>query len=158
MIFLNFFQMLPAAMQYKTYGKNLWNYTKCYVPTLHYKMNLSVKLMTGWKIFLVFIRLKIPLTFFLAIHIPEFLKWYKTIVPFSQQGVEKLNVLITKDYFRSTNHKDTLIQIMLKLNRLEDLNDKGCLRVKETHRCKNAKQWVTMLKLVINMHNCRYVS
>ena len=80
-----------------------------------------------------------PYIHLLACHIPEFLKQYGTIAPFSQQGVEKLNDLITKDYFRSTNHKDTLIQIMLKLNRLEDLNDKGCVRVKETHRCTKCK-------------------
>ena len=29
---------------------------------------------------------------------------------------------------------------MLKLNCLEDLNDKGCVCVKETHRCTKCKE------------------
>ena len=74
-------------------------------------------------------------------HIPEFLKRYGTIAPFSQQGVEKLNDLITQDYFKSTNHRDAVIQIMLKLNQLEELRDKGCVRVKE------------ILELVTKIHN-----
>ena len=76
-----------------------------------------------------------PYIHLLACHIPEFLKRYGTIAPFSQQGVEKLNDLITQDYFKSTNHRDALLQIMLKLNRLEELRDKGCVRVKQIHRC-----------------------
>ena len=52
---------------------------------------------------------------------------YKTIAPFSQQGLEKLNDEITKYYFRSVNNhdKDSLQQIQLKLNRLEKLEDSG---------------------------------
>ena len=45
-----------------------------------------------------------PYIHLLACHIPEFLKRYGSIAPFSQQGVEKLNDLVTQDYFRSTNH------------------------------------------------------
>jgi len=59
-----------------------------------------------------------PYIHLLACHIPEFLKRYGTIAPFSQQDVEKLNDLITKDNFRSTNHKDNNVEIKL-LGRFE---------------------------------------
>jgi len=42
----------------------------------------------------------------LSSHISEFIAMYKTIAPFSQQGLEKLNVELTKYYFRSTSHRD----------------------------------------------------
>ena len=47
-----------------------------------------------------------PCTHLLVSHIPQFLEIYGTIAPFSQQGPEKLNDDLTKDYFRSTNHWD----------------------------------------------------
>ena len=53
----------------------------------------------------------------LVAHIPTFLRDVGSLAKFSQQGLEKLNDL-TKDYFRSTNHKnkngEALKQIMLK--------------------------------------------
>ena len=45
-----------------------------------------------------------PYMHLLVSHIPQFLEIYGTIAPFSQQGPEKLNDDLTKDYFRSTNH------------------------------------------------------
>jgi len=68
-----------------------------------------------------------PYIHLLSSHIPEFVRKYGTIAPFSQQCLERLNDLITTDYFRSTNHRDTLRQIMSKLNRLEELGDKNVL-------------------------------
>lgn len=67
----------------------------------------------------------------LVSHVPEFSEMYGTIALFSQQGLEKLN----EDYFRSTNHRDrdALKQMLLKLNRLEELTDEGCIRSKQTH-------------------------
>ena len=49
-------------------------------------------------------------------HVPEFLKIHGSILPFTQQGLEKYNDITTKMYFRSTNHKGTqaLQQIMQK--------------------------------------------
>jgi len=44
------------------------------------------------------------------------LNYHGSIAAFTQQGVEKLNDIITADYFKSTNHRDSLKQIMLKLN------------------------------------------
>ena len=57
-----------------------------------------------------------PYMHILRSHIPQFIKIYGTLAPFSQQGLEKLNDDITKDYFRSTNHHDTelLTQLMFK--------------------------------------------
>ena len=70
----------------------------------------------------------------LVAHIPEFLESYGSLAAFSQQGLEKLNDLLTNNYFRSTNHHhDALQQILLKLNRLEELEDSE--RVKQLHRC-----------------------
>ena len=56
-------------------------------------------------------------------HVPEFLQLYGTIVPFTQQGLEKLNDITTKEYFRASNHQKeaALCQIMLKRNRIEHL-------------------------------------
>ena len=44
-----------------------------------------------------------PYMHLLVSHIPQFLEMYGTLAPFSQQGLEKLNDNLTKDYFRSTN-------------------------------------------------------
>ena len=79
-----------------------------------------------------------PYMHLLVSHIPQFLEMYSTLAPFSQQGLEKLNDDITKDYFRSTNHRegDALKQLLLKLNRLEELSDCGYGRTKKVHICK----------------------
>ena len=37
-------------------------------------------------------------------HIPEFLKLHGSLAPFSQQGLEKHNDIITKDYFKNTSY------------------------------------------------------
>ena len=82
-----------------------------------------------------------PYMHLLVSHIPQFLEMYGTLAPFSQQGLEKQNDDLTKDYFRSTNHRDcdALKQMLLKLNRLEDLTDQDCCRPKQVHICKLCK-------------------
>lgn len=82
-----------------------------------------------------------PYMHLLVSHIPEFLEKYGTISQFSQQGLEKLNDDITKDYFRSTNHRDpdALKQLLLKLNRLEELEGQDCSRSKQVHVCRKCK-------------------
>ena len=46
------------------------------------------------------------------------------ILQFSQHGLEKYNDVMTKQYFRTTNHKEVALhQIMEKQNRLEHLRD-----------------------------------
>ena len=65
-------------------------------------------------------------------HVPEFLWLHGSILPFTQQGLEKYNDITTKMYFRSTNHKgtDALQQIMEKQNRLEYLQNCGISTIK----------------------------
>ena len=60
-------------------------------------------------------------------HVSEFMKLHGSILAFTQQGLEKYNDVITKDYFRATSHKgkQALLQIMQKRNRLEHLRDSG---------------------------------
>ena len=93
-----------------------------------------------------------PYIHLLTSHKPEFLEKYGTISEFSQQGLEKLNDDITKDYFRSTNHRDleALKQLLLKLNRLEELEGQDCSRSKQVHVCKKCKN--TILTLVKSYH------
>ena len=78
-----------------------------------------------------------PYMHLLVCHIPEFLRKYGTLASFTQQGLEKLNDDLTKNFFRSTNHrdKDALKQMLHKLNRLEELRDSGCCRSKTVHVC-----------------------
>ena len=40
-------------------------------------------------------------------HVPQFLKLYNNISYFNQQGLEKYNDQVSKDYFQSSNHRDT---------------------------------------------------
>ena len=77
----------------------------------------------------------------LIYHIPEFISLHGSLAPFSQQGLERLNDTITKDYFRSTNHRDDALQSLLKkLNRLEELRDTEEQTHHQIHCCKLCKQ------------------
>ena len=82
-----------------------------------------------------------PYIHILVSHIPEFLSLYGPISSFSQQGLEKLNDDITKDYFWSTNHRDgkALKQLLFKLNRLEELSNDDYCRKKKEHQCHSCK-------------------
>ena len=68
-----------------------------------------------------------PYMHILLYHVPEVLQRYGTIAIYNQQGLEKLNDELTQDYFRSTNHRDGdfLKQLLLKLNRIEELSSNG---------------------------------
>ena len=72
-------------------------------------------------------------------HVPEFLRLYGTICPFTQQGLEKLNDKTTKDFFRSTNRRgvDALFQLVQKRNRIEYLEDTGSKREASKQHCTN---------------------
>ena len=65
-------------------------------------------------------------------HVSQFMKIHGSIVPFTQQGLEKLNDTITKNFFRSTSHRgeDALRQLIEKQNRLEYLSDSGAKKPK----------------------------
>ena len=68
-----------------------------------------------------------------AMHIPEFL-WLRhgNISIISQQGLEKLNDVLTKHSQRSSNHRyeEALKQMLQKANRIEILRDNGYERSK----------------------------
>ena len=78
----------------------------------------------------------------LTSHISEFLTVHRTIALFSQQVLEKLNDHVTKYYFQSTNHREEacLKQVLLKLNRLEELEDSGYAQLKLSHVCRICKE------------------
>ena len=65
-------------------------------------------------------------------HVSEFMTLHGAILPFTHQGLEKYNDLMTKDYFRSTSHRgeQCLVQILQKQNRLEHLERMGAPRSK----------------------------
>ena len=65
----------------------------------------------------------------LVAHLPEFLTLHGSIIPFMQQGLERLNDQYTHFYFRGTNHHDyeALKQLLLKKNCIECLSDEGCM-------------------------------
>lgn len=54
-------------------------------------------------------------------HVGDFMTIHGSILPFTQQGLEKLNDVMTRHYFRSTSHQNekALTQLMQKLNRIE---------------------------------------
>ena len=65
-------------------------------------------------------------------HVSEFMALHGSILPFTQQGMEKYNDVMTKDYFRATSHRgeQCLVQILQKQNRLELLESMGMKRQK----------------------------
>ena len=77
----------------------------------------------------------------LVAHLPEFFTLYGSIIPFTRQGLERLNDQYTHYYFRGTNHHDytALEQLLLKTNRIEVLTDKGYVRQKklQVHKCSS---------------------
>ena len=76
-------------------------------------------------------------------HVSEFMDTYGSILQFTQQGLEKYNDVMTKDYFRSTSHhnEQSLIQILQKQNRLEHLENLGAKHQKKHQiTCSNCKQ------------------
>ena len=62
-----------------------------------------------------------------TMHTSEFIRLHGNIVSFTQQGLEKLNDVTTKQYQRATNHHNlsALKQILEKRNRIEILKDSG---------------------------------
>ena len=58
-------------------------------------------------------------------HVGEFMRVHGSILPFTQQGLEKFNDVMTKHYFRATSHQNekALLQLIQKHNRLEHLRD-----------------------------------
>ncbi len=62
-----------------------------------------------------------PYMHVMMFHVEEFIRLHGALLPFTQQGLEKYNDVMTKMYFRSSSHRgeEALKQIMEKGNRLE---------------------------------------
>ena len=76
-------------------------------------------------------------------HVKEFMELHGSILPFTQQGLEKYNDIMTKDYFRSSCHRgeQCLTQILQKRNRIEHLESLGAKRKKKHDvKCTNCQQ------------------
>lgn len=76
-------------------------------------------------------------------HVHEFMQVHGSILPFTQQGLEKLNHNTTKNFFRTTYHRGeaALQQLIEKQNRLEHLSDLGAKRQKRFEvTCSNCNQ------------------
>ena len=54
-------------------------------------------------------------------HVGEFMRIHGSIIPFTQQGLEKHNDIVTKIYFRASSHRgiQALRQVVEKRNRIE---------------------------------------
>ena len=78
----------------------------------------------------------------MMMHIDQFMTLHGAILPFTRQGLEKYNDVMTKDYFRSSSHRqeECLRQILQKQNRLEFLEHSGAMRPKK-HKvtCENCQ-------------------
>ena len=77
-------------------------------------------------------------------HVMAYLNFFgytKEIVQFTQQGLEKLNDISTKNFQRSSNHRDheTLKKILQKMNRVELLRDQGYERDIRQQKCSICK-------------------
>ena len=70
-------------------------------------------------------------------HVPEFLQIHGAIVPFTQQGLEKLNDSLTQYFYRGSNHRDqeALTQMLQKANRMTYLSEQGYQRKVEPQSC-----------------------
>ena len=73
-------------------------------------------------------------------HVGEFMSTSGALLPFTQQGLEKYNDTMTKDYFRSSSHKgqECLTQILQKQNQIEYLEHIGS-RQKKRHEVMCSK-------------------
>ena len=65
-------------------------------------------------------------------HVGEFMKMHGSIIPFTQQGLEKKNNVLIKSHFWSSSHQGeaALWQILEKQNRIEHLESIGMKEVK----------------------------
>ena len=76
-------------------------------------------------------------------HVGEFMRIHGSIVPFTQQGLEKHNDIMTKIYFRASSHRglQALRQIVEKRNRIEYFVDNDHKRPKKHDiTCSNCEE------------------
>ena len=76
---------------------------------------------------------------FLYANVPEFLKLYRNLAYYTQQGMEKYNNTVSKDFSRSSNHRkvSALKKLFLKKHRIQLLEAAGLERVKESYNCRH---------------------
>ena len=73
-------------------------------------------------------------------HVPEFVQIHGVIVPFTQQGLEKLNDSLTQFFYRGSNHRDkeALTQMLQEANRITlSEHAYGCQRKVEQQACSH---------------------
>ena len=90
-------------------------------------------------------------------HMSEFLELYQNVSYFNQQGLEKFNDTSSKDYFRSTSHRniEALRQMMLKKQRVQLLEAMGCQRIKCKYKCRNClNMGYSIKKCTSKCNNC----
>ena len=78
----------------------------------------------------------------MMMHVSQFMSIHGAILPFTQHGMEKYDVM-TKDYFTVSSHRglDCLTQILQKQNRIEHLEHIGAKRKKSFEiKCSNCKE------------------
>ena len=75
-------------------------------------------------------------------HVPQFIRLHDNLISFTQQGLEKLNDVSTKEFQRASNHHsiEALRQMLEKRNRLKTLEDEGHVRIKHSQKCSNCKR------------------
>ena len=97
-----------------------------------------------------------PYTHTFMNHVSEFMKIHGSILPFTQQGLEKKNDIMMKTFFRSSNHRGeaALQQIIEKQNRLEHLRDMGIKRTKVFEECSNCNIGHNRLTCLASCRNC----
>ena len=73
----------------------------------------------------------------LGMHVSQFLDLHGSIILFTQQGLEKLNDMMTIHFQRSSNHRETeaFKQMLQKRNRIEELEIEGHQRIVRTQKC-----------------------
>ncbi|KAJ8018208.1 hypothetical protein HOLleu_43930 [Holothuria leucospilota] len=83
-----------------------------------------------------------PYMHILMFHVPEAIFLHGDINIFLQQGMEKMNDLVTSWYFRSSNHNklDALEQILMKQNRIEYLGVTSQRGPKFVVKCSTCSQ------------------
>jgi hypothetical protein len=72
-------------------------------------------------------------------HVGQFLSEHGSLLPFTQQGLEKYNDKMTRMFFRATNmrSREAMFQLLEKSNRLETFRDDGLGRQLRTVACRN---------------------
>ena len=73
-----------------------------------------------------------------SMHVPEFIKLHGNIISFTQQGLEKLNDVSTKDFQRASNHRN-IESLRQMLQKRETLEDSGHVRAKQLQTCSKCK-------------------